>query len=216
MLLGLGVSYSIENKLDNRNKKIRTRHEAANQSGRVIRGHEPIRSSTPQRRQIKTNHPHFKTRLPALGLGRVITFLLLCAHFNTFPGISGVILSCCGDVCFHKLISLSLEKSVVTGLHDSVVNHFVVLFWRLYSFAPTSLSLRDFPLLKYIIGGSLNLISLLKVGFVSSSRVSLESLVAHQQLVLCYKRQDPFVRFYFRFKSQLLFCKNHIRVFPVR
>ena len=40
-------------------------HEAASQSGRVIRGREPIRSSTP-RRQIKTNHPHFKTRsLPA-------------------------------------------------------------------------------------------------------------------------------------------------------
>ena len=51
----------------------------------------------------------------------------------------------------------SSEKRVVTGLHDSVRDSFVVMFWRIYSFALTSISLRGFPLLKDIIGGFLNI-----------------------------------------------------------
>ena len=51
----------------------------------------------------------------------------------------------------------SSEKRVVTGMHDSVRDSFVVMFWRLYSFALVSISLRDFPLLKDIIEGSLNI-----------------------------------------------------------
>ena len=54
--------------------------------------------------------------------------------------------------------SAKIKERVVTGLHDSIRDSFVVLFfWRLYGFALTSISLRDFLLLKDFIGGSLNI-----------------------------------------------------------
>ena len=48
----------------------------------------------------------------------------------------------------------------MTGLHDSIspyLIHLLFCFLALYSFALMSISLRDFPLLKDIIGGSLNI-----------------------------------------------------------